>query len=168
MLDSTLPARDVTCLFEQTVGAGLAYLEENTSSPGNELPSPNRFLITPGQRRPQMVGLKGVISDMSCNKQSESAKRGMATVTGDLEQDRQHHTVASIDVTTVDGKMPQGEEKDSHGLASGDSTYSYLCVWNLEYAMTLCASHVSYLSASHVSYLSASHVSYHHESIYES
>jgi hypothetical protein len=118
MLDLMLSTRDVTCLFEKAVGAGLACLEKNTSSPGNELPSPSRFLITPAQRRTQMVGLKEVISDMSYNKQSESAKPGRATVTADLEQDLQHHTVASIGVRTVDGKMSQGEARDCHVLAS--------------------------------------------------
>ena len=51
---------------------------------------------------------------------------------------------------------------EANKMASGDGddgTYSYLCrgVWNLEYEMTLCASHVSYLSANHVYYQYTSH-----------
>jgi hypothetical protein len=54
---------------------------------------------------------------------------------------------------------------EANKMASGDGddgTYSYLCrgVWNLEYEMTLCASHVSYLSVSHVCYQSTNHDSY--------
>ena len=39
-------------------------------------------------------------------------------MTEDLEQDRQHHTVASISIATVHGKMPQGEARDSRTVAS--------------------------------------------------
>ena len=65
-----------------------------------------------------MVGLMGVISNMAYNKQSESAKRRIATVTGDLVQDRKLHTIDSVGIETVDGKMPEGKEKDMHSLAS--------------------------------------------------
>ena len=59
-------------------------------------------------------------NDATYNKQSESAKRGMSTVTGDLGKDRKHHTMASVGIATVDGKMPEGKEKNAHSLA---------CVW---------------------------------------
>jgi hypothetical protein len=64
-----------------------------------------------------MHSLLGVISDMTYNKQSESTKREMATVTGDTEQVRILHTVASVGIETVDGKMPKGEEKEIHTVA---------------------------------------------------
>jgi hypothetical protein len=77
MLDLMLSNSEVTCLFEKPVGAGFAYIASDTisPSPGNEMSSPNRFLITLALRKTHMAGLMEVISDMTYNKQSESAKR---------------------------------------------------------------------------------------------
>jgi hypothetical protein len=82
------------------------------------MPSPSRLLITPAERKTFMTSLLEIISNMSYNKQSESAKRGMATVTGDTEQDSILHTVVSVEIATVNGKMPEGPEKDMHSLVS--------------------------------------------------
>jgi hypothetical protein len=103
-------------LYEADAGIGLAYIASHKISPlpSNELPSPNRLLITLAERKTLMTSLLGIISNMSHNNQSESAKRGMATVTGDTEKDRNLHTVACVGIATQNSKMPDGEEKDKH------------------------------------------------------